>query len=50
MNTVFDRLHRYARNRNALPSEVARQVVETDLATNVLDAPASWEAKAAELR
>jgi hypothetical protein len=50
MNTAFDRLRRYVRNHNALPSEVARQVVETDLATNVHDAPASWEAKAAQLR
>ncbi|MGA9312184.1 MAG: GAF and ANTAR domain-containing protein [Pseudonocardiaceae bacterium] len=36
MNAAFDRLRRYARSRNALLSEVARQVVETDLATDVL--------------
>ncbi|MGH3515746.1 MAG: ANTAR domain-containing protein, partial [Pseudonocardiaceae bacterium] len=36
MNAAFDRLRRYARNRNALLSEVARQVVETDLASEVL--------------
>ena len=36
MNAAFDRLRRYARNHNALLSEVARQVVETDLATDVL--------------
>ncbi|MGH3669584.1 MAG: GAF and ANTAR domain-containing protein [Pseudonocardiaceae bacterium] len=40
MNAAFDRLRRYARNHNALLSEVARQVVEADLATDVLDAPA----------
>ena len=36
MNAAFDRLRRYARNRNALLSEVARQVVGTDLAADVL--------------
>ncbi len=36
MNAAFDRLRRYARDRNALLSEVARQVVETDLAADVL--------------
>ncbi|MDQ2883888.1 MAG: GAF and ANTAR domain-containing protein [Actinomycetota bacterium] len=40
MTAAFDRLRRYARSRNALLSEVARQVVETDLATDVLAAPA----------
>jgi len=50
MNPAFDRLRRYVRNPNALPSEVARQVVETDLATDVHDAPVSWEAKTAQLR
>ncbi len=50
MAAAFDRLRRYVCNHNALLSEVAHQVIETDLATNVLDAPASWKAKAAELR
>ncbi len=36
MNEAFDRLRRYARNHNARLSKVARQVVETDLATDVL--------------
>lgn len=48
MHTTLHRLRRYVRNHNALPSEIARQIVETDLATNVLDAPASSKA-AAEL-
>ncbi len=39
MNEAFDRLRRYARNHNARLSEVARQVVETDLAADVLSAP-----------
>ena len=32
MDAAFDRLRRYARNHNLRLSEVARQVVETDLA------------------
>ena len=40
MAAAFDRLRRYARNHNARLSEVARKVVETDLAADVLDAPA----------
>jgi hypothetical protein len=36
---AFDRLRRYVRNHNARLSEVARQVVETDLAAGVLNAP-----------
>jgi GAF domain-containing protein len=40
MAAAFDRLRRYARTHNARLSEVARQVIETDLATDVLDAPA----------
>jgi hypothetical protein len=40
MNAAFDRLRRYARNHNARLSEVARKVVETDLAADVLAAPA----------
>lgn len=40
MDAAFDRLRRYARTHNARLSEVARQVVETDLAADVLDAPA----------
>jgi GAF domain-containing protein len=39
MNEAFDRLRRYARNHNARLSEVARQVVDTDLAADVLGAP-----------
>jgi GAF domain-containing protein len=39
MNEAFDRMRRYARNRNERLSEVARQVVETDLAADVLNAP-----------
>jgi GAF domain-containing protein len=39
MNAAFDRLRRYARTHNARLSEVARKVVETDLATDVLGAP-----------
>ncbi|HXT43575.1 MAG TPA: ANTAR domain-containing protein [Pseudonocardiaceae bacterium] len=41
MNTAFDQLRRYARNHNTLLSEVARQVVETDFAADVLAAPAT---------
>ena len=40
MAAAFDRLRRYARNHNARLSEVARKVVETDLAADVLAAPA----------
>jgi len=40
MDTAFDRLRRYARTHHARLSEVARQVVETDLATHVLGVPA----------
>jgi GAF domain-containing protein len=40
MDAAFDRLRRYARNHNALLSEVARKVIETDLATDVLGEPA----------
>ncbi len=40
MNAAFDRLRSYARNRNERLSEVARRVVETDLAADVLGAPA----------
>jgi AmiR/NasT family two-component response regulator len=36
MDAAFDRLRRYARDRGLRLSEVARQVVETDLATAVL--------------
>jgi GAF domain-containing protein len=49
MNEAFDRLRRYARSRNALLSEVARQVVETDLATDVLATPAA-HSRAADQR
>jgi GAF domain-containing protein len=40
MAAAFDQLRRYARTYNARLSEVARQVVETDLAAKVLGAPA----------
>jgi GAF domain-containing protein len=40
MAAAFDRLRRYARTHNARLSEVARQVIETDLATDLLGAPA----------
>jgi len=40
MAAAFDRLRSYARNHNARLSEVARKVVETDFAADVLDAPA----------
>lgn len=40
MDAAFDRLRRYARTHNARLSEVARKVVETDLAADVLGAPA----------
>jgi len=40
MVAAFDRLRRYARNHNARLSEVARKVVKTDLATDVLGASA----------
>jgi GAF domain-containing protein len=36
MDAAFDRLRGYARNHNARLSEVARKVVETDLAADVL--------------
>lgn len=38
MNTAFDQLRRYARTHNLRLSEVARQIVETDLAPHVLGA------------
>jgi GAF domain-containing protein len=40
MAAAFDRLRRYARTHNARLSEVARQVIETNLAADVLDTPA----------
>ncbi len=41
MNAAYDRLRRYARHHQALLSEVARQVVDTDLTADVLAAPAA---------
>jgi len=38
MDAAFDRLRRYARHNNLRLSDVARRVVDTDLATNVLAA------------
>ena len=40
MDAAFDRLRRYARTHHTRLSEVARQVIETDLATDVLSTPA----------
>jgi hypothetical protein len=40
MDAAFDRLRCYARNHNARLSEVARKVVEANLAAEVLGAPA----------
>jgi len=40
MAAAFDGLRGYARTHNARLSEVARQVVETNLAAEVLGAPA----------
>jgi GAF domain-containing protein len=40
MDAAFDRLRHYARNHNARLSEVARKVVETDLAADVLNTSA----------
>jgi AmiR/NasT family two-component response regulator len=40
MDAIFDRLCHYARTHHARLSEVARRVVETDLATDVLTAAA----------
>jgi GAF domain-containing protein len=39
MDAAFDRLRRYASTHNARLSEVARKVVETNLATDVLSTP-----------
>jgi hypothetical protein len=39
MNTAFDRLHRYSRNRHQRLSHVARQVVVGDLGPEALDLP-----------
>jgi hypothetical protein len=39
MDAAFDRLRGYARRHNQRLSAVARQVVDTDLATAVLAAP-----------
>ena len=36
MDAAFDRLRSYARNHNLRLSEVARQVVETDIADDVV--------------
>lgn len=38
MDDAFSRLRAYARNHNLRPNDVARQVVETDLAVDVLAA------------
>jgi GAF domain-containing protein len=39
MHVAFDRLRHYARGHNLRLTEVARQIVETDLATEVLGSP-----------
>jgi hypothetical protein len=41
MHVAFDRLRRYARSHNLRLTEVARQIVEADLAADVLTAPAA---------
>jgi hypothetical protein len=41
MHLAFDRLRHYARSHNLRLTEVARQIVETDLAADVLTAPAA---------
>jgi AmiR/NasT family two-component response regulator len=41
MHDAFDRLRQYARGHNLRLTEVARQIVETDLATEVLGPPAA---------
>lgn len=43
MDAAFDRLRRYARTHHTRLSEVARQVVESGLATNVLSVPAGTD-------
>lgn len=45
MDSAFDRLRRYARHHNLRLSEVARQVVDADLATEVLAAPQARRAR-----
>jgi hypothetical protein len=45
MHITLHRLRRYVRNHNALLNEVAPPIVETDLATDALDAPASAKPK-----
>ena len=39
MDAAFDRLRRYARNHNLRLSDVARQVVENDIADEVVATP-----------
>jgi hypothetical protein len=41
MHAAFDRLRHYARGHNLRLTEVARQIIETDLAVDVLAAPAA---------
>ncbi len=41
MQAAFDRLRHYARGHNLRLTEVARQIVETDLAADVLTAPSA---------
>jgi hypothetical protein len=41
MDAAFDRLRRYARNHNLRLSDVARQVIETDIADDVVATPAA---------
>jgi len=41
MHIAFDRLRHYARSHNLRLTEVARQIVEADLAADVLSAPAA---------
>ena len=50
MDAAFDRLRSYARRHNLRLSEVARQVIDTDLAAAVLATPATTRAPAARKR
>jgi AmiR/NasT family two-component response regulator len=43
MHVAFDRLRHYARSHNLRLTEVARQIVETDLAADVLTGPSAPE-------
>jgi hypothetical protein len=50
MDAAFDRLRRFARHHNLRLSEVARQVVVTDLATDVLAGTPAQPARTSKAR